>query len=63
MFTVVMNGQRIDGLYWVRPKVGEWTVARYVSEFRLWNIVGASDTDLPEDHWAEIGERIDPAPV
>jgi|RhiMetdeSRZDD1v2_1073273.scaffolds.fasta_scaffold781556_3 hypothetical protein len=62
----VMNAsgtsERTDGMYWVRPKIGEWTVARYLSVFGSWNVVGAAGVSLSDDDWEEIGERLDPAP-
>ena len=54
------TSDRIDGLYWVRPKVGEWTVARYQSAFRSWNVVGGTGAWLTDEQWEEIGERLDP---
>ena len=54
------TSERIDGLYWVRPKFGEWTVARYHSAFRSWSVVGATGASLTDEQWVEIGERLDP---
>jgi len=47
--------ERAEGFYWVKPKNGDWEIAKYID--KEWLLFGFEGEAIRDDYWAEIDDE------